>query len=181
MLEEARQRMQKAIEHLLSDIAQIRTGRANPSLIADVKVLAYDTTLTVKELAQISAPEPHLLVISPYDKSVGGNITKGIEMANLGLNPIVDKDLIRITIPPLTEERRKEFVKTLHQKLELYRVEIRQIRRELLERLERQQKSGDVSENETQRLEKQLQELVDETIDEIDILGEHKEKEIMEI
>src|SRR3989344_6651240 len=120
-LNEAQLRMQQAIEHLKGELAQIRTGRATSSLVSDILVDAYDSKLMVKELAQISTPEPTVILISPYDKAIITNIVGGITKTNIGLNPVVDGDLIRIVIPLLTTERREEFIKQMHGILEKYR------------------------------------------------------------
>src|SRR3989337_2360742 len=135
MLDEATQKMQVAIGHLKTELAQIRTGRANVSLVSDIPVDAYDSKLMIKELGQITTPEPTVLLISPWDKSIITNIVGGITKANIGLNAVVDGDLVRIVIPPLTAERREEFIKQMHGILEKYRVEICQIRDEFIEKL----------------------------------------------
>src|SRR3989344_3431914 len=136
MLDEATQKMQVAIGHLKTELAQIRTGRANVSLVSDISVDAYDSKLMIKELGQITTPEPTVLLISPWDKSIITNIVGGIAKANIGLNAVVDGDLVRIVIPPLTAERREQFIRQMHTILEKYRVEIRQIRHEFIEILE---------------------------------------------
>lgn len=183
MLDQAKQRMAKAIEHLKSELAQIRTGRATPALLEDLPLLVYDRTqkLTVKELGTITAPESSQLTILPWDKTIVGEIAAGIAKANVGLNPVVDGEIIRIKVPPLTDERRAELTRQLHQKLEVYRVEIRQIRHEVLEDLRTKKITGEFGEDEEKRVEKQLQEMVSEFIEEIDLLGEAKEKEFMQV
>src|SRR3989338_6488929 len=135
-LEEVTGRMQAAIEHLRGELAQIRTGRASSALVSDILIDAYDSKLMVKELGQITTPEPHVILISPWDKSIITNIVGGITKPNIGLNPVVDGDLIRIAIPPLTAERREQFIKQMHTILEKYRGEIRQIRHEYIEAIE---------------------------------------------
>lgn len=181
MLEEARIKMQKTIDFLRSEIAQIRTGRATPAILENVAVEVYGTKMKIVELAQIAVPDPKQLLISPWDKTIIGDLAKGIQNANLGLNPIVEQEAIRIQIPPLTEERRKEFIKILHQKLEMARVAIRAVRHEILDRLKKAKDGGEIGEDEEKRLEKQLQELVEEFIEEVDLLGSYKEKELMEV
>lgn len=173
--------MLKSIDFLRSELAQIRTGRASPSLLENVTITAYDSKMKLVELAQISSPDPKQLLISPWDKTITADIARGIEAANLSLTPIADEEVIRINIPPLTEERRKEFTKLAHQKAEMARVGVRSIRHDMLSELKRNKESGQVSEDEAERLEKQLQELVEETIDEVDVLVEKKEQELMEI
>jgi ribosome recycling factor len=181
MLEEARANMQKTIDFLRGEIGQIRTGRATPALLENVLVEVYGSKMKIVELGQISAPDPKQLLISPWDKTIIGDVVKGIQNANLGLNPIAEEEAIRIHIPPLTEERRKEFIKILHQKLEMARVSVRSIRHESMSQLKRQKEAGEIGEDEEKRLEKQLQESVEEFIEEVEVLGEHKEKELMEI
>lgn len=181
MLEEARTRMLKSIDFLKNELAQIRTGRASPALLENVEVLTYGTKMKLQELAQITAPDPKQLFVSPWDKTILSDVAKGIEVANLGLTPILEEEVIRINIPPLTEERRKEFTKVAHQKAEMARVGIRSIRHDLLSELKRKKESGEISENDAERLEKQLQELVEEMIDEVDVLVDKKEKELLGI
>src|SRR3990167_2566052 len=147
-LEEVTGRMQAAIDHLRGELAQIRTGRASSALVSDILVDAYDSKLMVKELGQITTPEPHVILISPWDKSIITNIVGGIAKANIGLNPVVDGDLIRIVIPALTSERREQIIRQMHLLLEKYRVEIRQIRHEYVEQLRLQKKDGQISEDE---------------------------------
>lgn len=180
-INQARQRMQDAITHLKGELAQIRTGRANSSLVADVLVDAYDTKMMVKELAQISTPEPTVILISPWDKSIITNIVGGITKANIGLNPVIDGDLIRIVIPPLTSERREQFIKQMHGILEKYRVEIRQIRHETRELLKGQKDSAEISEDEQKRQEEQLQKLHDEYVEVIEVAGKNKEEELRQL
>src|SRR5437899_133491 len=143
-LDDVKSRMQNALTHLKNDLAQIRTGRATPTLVTDILVDAYGSKMMVKELAQVTAPEPTVLLVSPWDKSIITNVVGGITKANLGLNPVIDGDLIRIVIPALTVERREQFIKQMHQTLEKYRVEIRQIRHEYKEQLEKDEKSGTI-------------------------------------
>jgi len=181
MLEEARARMQKTIEFLRGELAQIRSGRATPALLENVPIEVYGTKMKIVELAQIAAPDPRQLLVSPWDKTIISDLAKGIQNANLGLNPIVEEEAIRIQIPPLTEERRKEFIRILHQKLEMARVSIRSVRHEIMSQLKRQKEAGEIGEDEEERSEKQLQELVEEFIEEVDVLGSHKEEELMEV
>ena len=180
-LEEAQKRMQGAIEHLRGELAQIRTGRASVSLVSDIQVEAYSDKLMVKELAQITAPEPNVILISPWDKSIITNIVGGITKANIGLNPVVDGDLVRIVIPPLTTERREQFIKQLHGILEKYRVEIRQIRHEYIEGLRAQKQLGQMGEDEEKRKEHEIQKLHDEFIEAIEVAGETKEEQLREV
>ena len=180
-LEEATSRMQAAIEHLRGELAQIRTGRASSALVSDILIDAYDSKLMVKELGQITTPEPHVILISPWDKSIITNIVGGIVKANIGLNPVVDGDLIRIVIPPLTAERREQFIRQMHTILEKYRVEIRQIRHEYIESTKSQKQSGEISEDDEERKKHEIQKLHDEYIEAIEVAGKHKEEQLREV
>ena len=174
-------KMQIAITHLKGELAQIRTGRATPALVSDILVDAYSAKMMIKELAQITTPEPTVLLISPWDKSIITNVAGGITKANVSLNPVIDGDLIRIVIPPLTSERRGQFIKQMHQILEKYRVEIRQIRHEEREDLKTLKQSGQISEDEEKRQEQELQKLHDEFIEAIEVAGKGKEEELREV
>jgi len=180
-LNSAQLKMQDAVAHLKGELAQIRTGRANSALVSDIICDAYDSKLMVKELAQITTPEPAVILISPWDKSIITNIVGGITKASVGLNPVVDGEIIRIVIPPLTSERRDEFIKQMHSILEKYRVQVRQIRHETREELKSKKESGEVSEDEELRLEKELQKLHDEYIEAIEVAGKNKEEQLREI
>lgn len=180
-LSSVRQQMMEAITHLKGELAHIRTGRASAGLVSDILVDAYNTKMMVKELAQITTPEPTVLLISPWDKSIITNVVGGIAKANVGLNPGVDGDLIRIVIPPLTAERREQFIKQMHTILEKYRVEIRQARHEEREALRSQKQSGAIGEDEEKRQEEELQKLHDEFIEAIEVAGKAKETELREV
>ena len=181
MLDEATNKMQVAIGHLKTELAQIRTGRANVSLVSDILVDAYDSKMMIKELGQITTPEPTVLLISPWDKSIITNIVGGIAKANIGLNAVVDGDLVRIVIPPLTAERREQFIKQMHAILEKYRVEIRQIRHEFIEKLRGKKQLGEIGEDEEKRQAQELQKLHDEFIEVIEVAGKVKEKELRQV
>lgn len=180
-LNTARAKMNDALGHLKGEIAQIRTGRASAALVSDIQVDVYNTKMMVKELAQITAPEATVLLISPWDKSIITNIVGGIAKANVGLNPVVDGDLIRIVIPPLTAERRDQFIRQMHGILEKYKVEIRQVRQEAREYLKSQKEGGQVGEDEEKRQEEQLQKLHDEFIEAIEVAGKNKEEELRQV
>lgn len=181
MISDIRIKMQLAIEHLKGELAQIRTGRANSAMVSDMQVDAYGTKMMVKELANVSVPEPHIILISPWDKSVITNIAGGITKNNAGFNPVIDGELIRINIPPLTSERREQFIKQMHGTLEKYRVEIRQVRHEAREDLKKQKQSGEIGEDEEKRKEEELQKVHDEFIEIIDLAGEAKEEELRQV
>jgi ribosome recycling factor len=173
--------MQDAVTHLKGELAQIRTGRATSALVAEILVDVYDTKMMVKELAQISTPEAHVILISPWDTSIITNISGGIVKANTGLNPVVDGELIKIMIPPLTAERREQFIKQMHGILEKYRVQIRQVRHETREDIKGKKELGSIGEDEEKRLENELQKLHDEYIEAIEVVGKAKEEQLREI
>ncbi len=176
---EAKDRMDQAIEHARQELATLRTGRANPRMVDHVKVEYYGSHQPLKTLANISAPEPRLLVVEPYDKTQVDNIMKAIQLADLGLNPATDGTLIRLPIPELTEERRRELVKVAHQVVEEGKVAIRNVRRDANHELKELQKSHDISEDNLHRAMNNFQELTDKHIKQLDELLEMKEKEIM--
>lgn len=176
----AKQKMQKGLDVLQQDFATVRSGKANPGMVENVMIEAYEGThLRVMELATVTAQDAHTLIISPYDKSVMGKIQRGIEDAELGLSPAAAGEVIRIVLPPLTEERRKEFVKLVSQKAEHGKVMVRQIRHEAMEEIKKHADSS--SEDEVSRLEKEVQKLTDEFIAKIDTMRSDKEKELMTI
>lgn len=175
--EEARTKMQDAVSHLKEEIAQIRTGRANSALVSDIHVDAYDSKLMVKELGQITTPEPTVIIISPWDKSVLTNIVGGITNANVGLTPVIDGEVVRIVIPALTTERREQFIKKMHDIVENFKVEIRQIRHNFLETL----KSSDKSEDDQERDKHEIQKLHDQYIEIIEIAGKNKEERLRQV
>ena len=173
--------MAKSVEHFANELSSIRTGRANPSLIDRVMVPYYGTPTPLNQLAQISVPEPRLLVVQVYDKSQIGVVEKALRTSEQGLNPASDGQVIRVPIPPLTEERRKEFVKLVRQKAEEARVAIRNVRRDELHRIDQMQKSGEVAEDESKRAHARLQKITESQIEKIDSLAGRKESEVMEI
>jgi ribosome recycling factor len=173
--------MTKAVEAAQQDYSTIRTGRANPALLERVTVDYYGTSMPVNQLATISVPEPRLLVIAPWDKNAIPLIEKAITKSDLGLTPTSDGTVIRLTIPHLTEERRKELIKLLHKKAEEHRVAIRNIRRDANEELKRLEKSGEAAEDEVRRAQEQIQKLTDKYIEQIDKLTQAKEAELMEV
>ena len=180
-LDAVSQGMAQAILHLKTELAQIRTGRASTSLVSDILVDAYNTKMMVKELANVSTPEAHLILISPWDKSIITNIVGGISKANVGLNPVEDGEVIRIAIPPLTAERREEFIKQMHQTLEKFKVQVRQVRHEHVEQVKSQKEAGAISEDDAKRNQDEIQKLHDEFIEAIEVAGKAKEAELREI
>lgn len=180
-LAEAERRMKAAVSVLQRDLDTIRTGRARPALVENLKVDYYDSTLPLNQLATITAPEPRLITIQPWDRQALGPIEKAIQKSDLGLNPINDGHTIRLVIPQLTEERRKELVKVVHKKVEEGRVAVRNVRRHSVEELRLLDKEKKVSEDEDRRAQEQLQKLTDRYIQEIERLGKEKEAELLEI
>lgn len=174
-----RDKMRKALELLQSDVSTIRTGKAAPSLIENIMIVAYNgsTRLRVMELATISSTDPQTLVVTPFDASIIEDIRKGIMDSGAGLNPASDGQIIRITIPPLSEERRQELIHLMHQKLESGHIMIRQIRHEAMEEI----KNAHLPEDEHDRGEKEIQRATDDFIGEIDALGKKKEEELLKI
>lgn len=183
IIQEMRQKMQKVLEVLKTDLSTVRTGRATPSLVENIIINAYGQTqrLRVMELATIGASDPQTLLITPFDGSIIGEIQKGILEANVGLNPIIDGAVIRISIPPLSQERRAELIHLMRQKLEGGRIQVRQVRHETMSEIKKQYNDKSISEDEMIRLEKEVQRETDETMGEIDNLGKKKEEELMQI
>ena len=178
---EATEKMHKAIAHLKEDLATVRTGRAAPSLLNRVTVEYYGAPTSLNQLATISVPEPRLLMIAPFDKTSISTIEKAIQSSDLGVTPSNDGNVIRLAFPPLTEERRKELVKTVHHRAEEGRVAVRNVRRHSKEELEKLERESTISEDDLKRAEKELQKLTDQSVAEIDEIQRHKEQELMEV
>lgn len=181
LLQETESRMAKAVEALELDLRSVRTGRASPALIERVAVDYYGTPTPLNQLAVISAPEPNLLVVRPYDPASLGDIEKAIQQADLGLNPGNDGRIIRVPIPRLTEERRREMVKRVSRRAEEAKVALRNVRRDTLEEMREYENESLISEDDLARGQDQLQELTDKYVQKVDEVGEHKEHDIMEI
>ncbi|TSC64511.1 MAG: ribosome recycling factor [Microgenomates group bacterium Gr01-1014_93] len=180
-LSDPNKKIDDALDYLKQDLSGIRAGRANPALVENIQVESYGTKMKLVELGTISAPQPSLLTIQVWDLGLVGNVVKAIQESNLGLNPATDGQVVRLPIPPLTEERRQEFVKLTHQKLEDKKVEIRQIRQDIRQDWVHQKESGKISEDELFRREKLLQDLVDKKMEELEEMGKIKEQELLEI
>lgn len=178
---DAERRMQRAVEALKQDIASIRTGRASSALIERITVDYYGTPTPINQVASISIPEARLLIIQPWDRKMLVDIEKAIQKSDLGINPNNDGQVIRLAIPPLNEERRREMVKTLHKKLDEHKVAIRNVRRDAQDKLRDREKKKEVSEDELKRSTERLQKLTDRFIDEMDKVGKTKELEILEV
>ena len=174
-------KMEKAYQNTKKEFNTVRTGRARPSLVENIMVDYYGTMTPINQLANISAPEARQLIIEPFDKNVIENVEKAIMKENLGLTPNNDGNLIRINIPQLTEERRKELVKVVNEKAEDGRIAIRNIRREANDQLEEMEEDGEISEDNYHRGLDNVQELTDDYIEKIDNLLERKKDEIMEV
>lgn len=181
LIKNGEERMKKTLDALRREFVSLRAGRANPALLEKVTVDYYGAVTPINQLATITAPEPRLLVIQPFDKSVIGEMEKAIQKSDLGLTPTNDGSVIRIAIPPLTEERRKELVKVVKKYAEEAKVAVRNIRRDLNDELKKMQKEGDLTEDELRRHTDEVQKLTDKYIDEIETITENKEKEIMEV
>jgi len=172
---------EKTIEFLKQEINNIRTGRATPSLVENLMVDCYGTKTPLIQLASINVPDPKSIIIQPWDKNSLKDIEKAIQSSQLGLNPVNEGNVIRLPIPPLTEERRKELVKFVHQKIESGKIKIRQTREEIWKNLKNAEKEGKISEDDLFGQQKELQEIVDEYNEKIQEISEAKEKEIMTI
>jgi ribosome recycling factor len=180
-LAEAEERMKGALHALEQNLATIRTGRASPALIERLPVEYYGTPTPLQQLATISAPEPRLLTIKPFDPGSLKEIERAIQASELGLTPNNDGKIIRLNIPPLTEERRRELIKVVHHRLEEQRVAVRNIRRGAHDDLREFEKEKLISEDDLERGEGDLQKLTDRYVEKIDAIGVHKEAEIKEI
>ena len=176
-------KMQSSVTAVAGDIAGIRTGRATPALVENIIVPAYGGTqrLRVMEVGSIASPDPTQIVISPWDKSIIGDIKKGILEANVGMNPNIDGEVIRIVVPPLTTEDREKYVKLLSQKLENGRVMVRQVRADEMHDIKKKFEAKEITEDEKFGQEKKLQELTDQFIGKIEEMGEKKKTELLQI
>ena len=181
IIQDTKSRMKKSIENLSRELANISACRANSNLLNGVNVDYYGAPTPVQQLASINVPEARLLVISPYDKSSVADIEKAIIAANLGVNPTSDGEVIRITVPALTEERRKELVKNVKKIGEDSKVSIRNIRRDINDQLKKDEKNGDITEDDLRSQTEDVQKVTDNSIKEIDNLVDEKEKDIMSV
>jgi ribosome recycling factor len=180
-LRDAAEKMQKAVAHLKEDLGGIRTGRATPALLNRVAVEYYGTPVPLQQLASMSVPEPRTLVVQPFDKTAIGSIEKAILSSDLGITPSNDGNLIRLSFPPLTEERRRQLVKQVHARAEDGRVAVRNVRRHHKDEVEKLEKEHEISEDDLKRAEKELQRHTDQFVAEIDEIQHHKEQELMEV
>ena len=177
----ANTKMGKTIEALRKELASIRTGRATPALVDDIKVDYYGTPTPLKQIATVSVPEARLLLIQPWDSSMLSSIKKAILKSDLGLNPTSDQDVIRLAIPQLSEERRKELVRAVHKRAEDSRVALRNIRRDAMEEIRKLEREKEISQDEQKRALEHLQEITDSFIATVGKVAEDKEAELLEI
>jgi ribosome recycling factor len=181
VLADTRDKMTKAVEHTRNEFSGVRTGRASPGLIENLKIDYYGTETPLKQLAGFNVPEARLLVVTPYDKSSMAAIEKAIQNSDLGINPSNDGLVIRLSFPQLTAERRKELVKVVHHKAEDGRVAVRNARRSARKELEAFEKDGDISSDDLERAEKELEKVTHDFVAEIDRMLQHKEQELLEV
>jgi ribosome recycling factor len=181
ILGDAEHRMQSAVTALDRDMDTIRTGRARPSLVEGLKVEYYGTPTPLNQLATINAPEPRLITILPWDKTQLGTIEKAIQKSDLGLTPTNDGNLIRLVIPPLNEERRKDLVKVVHKKVEDGRIAVRNVRRDSLDHLRKLQHDKKITDDDERRAQERLQKITDKHVAEVDKHGHTKEQELLEV
>lgn len=172
-------RMHGAVDALKHDLSGLRTGRASTALLDTIHVEVYGSNMPLNQVATVSVPEPRLLTVQVWDRSNVQPVEKAIRSAGLGLNPVTDGQLIRLPIPDLTEERRKELAKLVGQYAEKAKIAVRNVRRDGMDQLKQDEKKGDIGEDDRKRLEQDVQKMTDDTIEEIDDLAEAKEKEIL--
>lgn len=180
-LDDLKRRMHGAVTALKNELAGLRTGRASASLLEPIVVQAYGSAVPLNQVATISVPEPRMLSVQVWDRSMTGAVDRAIRESNLGLNPIVEGQLLRIPIPDLNEERRNELAKVAHKYAEAARVAARHVRRDGLDQLKKEEKDGGMSQDEGRSMSEKVQKLTDETIAEIDALLAHKEGEIRQV
>lgn len=181
IISETKQKMQKAVEHLLEELLSVRSGRANPSLVEGIKVSVYGSQMSLKELGNINVPEARLLIIQPWDQNNKDAIAKAVRDSGMGFNPVVEDNLIRVAVPSLTEERRNDLIKIVHEKGEGTRVSIRSTRREAIESIEKSEKGGNISKDDSRRFGEQIQKITDEMSGEVEKIVKAKEAELKEI
>lgn len=181
ILKDSQEHFDKALEHLKREFSMIRTSRASTSLLEDLKVEAYNSSFSLKELAAISVHSPTLLLVSPFDPSIVYQVEKAIRISPLGLNPVTEDNLIRVNIPPMSQERREELLKIVAQKSEETRVAIRQIRQDKIQSAKDLEEAGKVSKDDEERFKRGLQKTVEEYNGKIELLKSSKEKELSEV
>ncbi len=180
-LKDIKKRMDRAVEVFRQELAGLRTGRASTSLLEPIHVQAYGTEMPLNQVATVSAPEPRMLVVQVWDRSVVKAVEKAIRESGLGLNPMTEGNVIRVPLPELSEERRRELVKVAHRYAEQARVAVRNVRRDAMDTLKRLEREGEISQDEHRRLADQVQKVTDEHVAAIDRLLGQKEKDIMQV
>lgn len=178
---EAKEKMKKAAQNLQRELGQIRAGRANASLLDRITVSYYGAPTPLNQMASIQIPEARVLMITPFDKSILQDVEKAIMASDIGISPTNDGNVIRLVIPQLTEERRKELAKDVKKEAENAKIAIRNIRRDAIDEYKKQQKNGDITEDDLRGLEKDVQTLTDNSIKEVDKIAADKEKELLEV
>lgn len=181
ILQDSEDRMKKCVAAFKRELATIRTGKATTALLDSVRVECYGQVMPLNQVASISIPEPRMILVQPWDRSIVSNVEKAIHKADIGLVPNTDGNVIRVPIPPLTEERRKELVKVVRKQAEDARVAIRNVRRDANEALKKAQKDGEISEDESRKAVDKVQQLTDKYIGEVEEALKQKETEIMEV
>lgn len=181
IIDEKKFRFDDTLSHLKKELSQIRTGRANPALIENILIESYGTKMPLNQMSNISTPDPKSLLIQPWDTNIIKDIEKSLQNSNLGLNPINEGHQLRLPIPPLTEERRKELAKVCNEKVENAKISVRNVREEIWKELKEQKNNGDISEDDMYSQQKELQKIVDTNNILIKETGETKEKEILTI
>ncbi|MBN1331741.1 ribosome recycling factor [Candidatus Dojkabacteria bacterium] len=180
-LDQLKSEFSEVLEHLNIELGKLRSGRASTDLVSSIKVEAYGQDMPLEQVANINVADPTLLTVQPWDKTIIQAVESAIRKSDAGLNPVVDGDLIRIALPPLTEERRLEYVKILKQRVEEARIRVRQIRQDVKSNIEETEKQGDMSEEDMERQLNQLQEKVDEINGQIEKISIEKEKDLMTV
>jgi ribosome recycling factor len=181
ILKSAEHKMTTAVDILSRDLQSVRTGRATPTLLDRIQVDYYGTPTPINGVANISAPDPRMVVVQPWDRSMLGPIEKAIQKSDLGINPTNDGQVIRLVLPQLTEERRKELVKQVHQRAEVARVAVRNCRRDALDHMRKAEKDGGISQEDEKRAQERLQKLTDSYVKRVDEVSRNKETEVMEV
>ena len=181
LISQAKEAMERSLQHLKDDLRKVRTGRANPSLLDSIRVDYYSTPTPLSQMANLSAPEPRLIVVSPYDKSALPAIEKAIQASGLNLTPSNDGKIVRIPIPPLTEQRRKDLVKHVRKVAEHHKLGVRDARREALAVLKQLENDGDLPTDDRARSEKKVQSLTDDFVKQVDGQADQKEQEILQV
>ena len=179
LISQTKAKIQASIDAFERELSSIRTGRANPSLVENLNVEAYGQNMKLQEVASITAPEPAMIVVQPWDASLTGAIANAFRTSDLNLNPVVDGTIIRLPLPPLTQERRQEMVKLVGQKAEQAKVSVRSVRHEAYSDLKKAKDGGDLSQDEQMSFEKRIQDAVDATNKQIDATAQKKEQDLM--